>query len=172
MVAEDHADSRANAAAIYGVIRKPLVASNVSSDKKLPLVYVIDSILKNVKGSYIPVIEEDAKAWMPIVYQALPEDKRAKLRKVWNLWKDANIFEESKWQEMGSCFVGASTGGSSDAANSSPELEKAGIKWGVRADLVGFRARNSCMFSIQNEICPNAFFSFFRMTGLCYLCQT
>jgi len=152
MVAEDHADSRANAAAIYGVIRKPLVASNVSSDKKLPLVYVIDSILKNVKGSYIPVIEEDAKTWMPIVYQALPEDKRAKLRKVWNLWKDANIFEESKWQEMGSCFVGASTGGSSDAANSSPELEKAGIKWGNDGSLLLMPNLKEAMQSILDDL--------------------
>lgn len=178
MVAEDHADSRANAAAIYGVIRKPLMAPNVSSDKKLPLVYVIDSILKNVKGNYIPVIEEDAKTWMPIVYQALPEDKRAKLKKVWNLWKDANIFAESKWQEMGSCFSGASAaGGSSDAANSNPELEKAGITWGVRADPLGFilRARNSaCCLVSKLNLCPNSFFffCFFRRMGLCCSCQT
>mmetsp|Transcript_20589 Transcript_20589/g.50553 ORF Transcript_20589/g.50553 Transcript_20589/m.50553 type:complete len:548 (+) Transcript_20589:116-1759(+) len=152
MVAEDHADSRANAAAIYGVIRKPLVASNISSDKKLPLVYVIDSILKNVKGSYIPVIEEDAKTWMPVVYQALPEDKRAKLKKVWNLWKNANIFEESKWQEMGSCFSATSAGTSSDAATSNPDLEKAGITWGKDGSLLLMPNLKEAMQSILDDL--------------------
>lgn len=173
MVAEDHADSRANAAAIYGVIRKPLVASNISPDKKLPLVYVIDSILKNVKGFYIPAIEEDAKTWMPVVYQALPEDKRAKLKKVWNLWKGANIFKEANWQEMGSCFSAASAGSSSDATTSNPDLEKAGITWGVRAEPIGFRPTYSCMFSFQKGfVLIPVFFSFFRKMDLCCLCQT
>jgi pre-mRNA cleavage complex 2 protein Pcf11 len=48
MVAEDHADSLQSAAAIYNVIREPLISPSVHSDRKLPLVYVIDSILKNV----------------------------------------------------------------------------------------------------------------------------
>lgn len=130
MVAEDHADFKSNAAAIYGCIRKPLVSKQVSSDRKLPLVYVIDSILKNVKGAFIPVIEKDAKEWLPIVHQALPEDKRAKLKKVWNLWKDANVFQESSWREMGECF--SETGDSLLSTSGNAELEKAGIISGVR----------------------------------------
>ncbi|CAJ1954586.1 unnamed protein product [Cylindrotheca closterium] len=156
MVAEDHAESPANAAAIYGVIRTPLVAKNVSSDKKLPLVYVIDSILKNVKGSYIPVIEEDAKTWMPVVYDALPDDKRAKLKKVWNLWKGANIFKESKWQEMGSCFSAtsatAATRSSSDAVTSNPELENAGISWGKDGSLLLMPNLKEAMQSILDDL--------------------
>jgi len=152
MVAEDHADSRPNAAAIYGVIRKPLVSTCVSSDKKLPLVYVIDSILKNVKGSYIPVIEEDAKTWMPVVYEALPEDKRAKLKKVWNLWKNANIFKESKWKEMGSCFLATSGGTSSAATNSNLGLEKAGITWGKDGSLVLMPNLKNAMQNILDDL--------------------
>jgi hypothetical protein len=131
MVAEDHADSEMNAAAIYNVIRKPLVSSSVSSEYKLPLVYVIDSILKNVKEKFIPVIEKDAKTWMPIVHQALPEEKRIKLKKVWNLWKDAGVFEESKWREMGSCFS-ESVPSDSSGPVSNATLDNAGITWGVR----------------------------------------
>jgi pre-mRNA cleavage complex 2 protein Pcf11 len=138
MVAEDHADSRHNAAAIYNVIRKRLIEANV--DYKLPLVYVIDSILKNVKGNYIKVIEQDVKTWMPIVHQALSEDNGVKLKKVWNLWKDGCIFEESKWREMGSCFSAGAALVSQDSSTGGPgtnaTLEQAGITHGVRETLI------------------------------------
>ena len=104
MVAEDHATSKQSAAALYDCIRKPLISSSVSRDRKLPLVYVLDSILKNVKGQFIPLVEKDAKTWMPIVYKALPEDQGTKLKRVWNMWKEFHIFSEASWKEMGECF--------------------------------------------------------------------
>jgi pre-mRNA cleavage complex 2 protein Pcf11 len=104
MVAEDHADSKQSAAALYDCIRKPLVSPRVSRDRKLPLVYVLDSILKNVKGEFIPLVEQDAKTWMPVVYQVLPEDQRAKLKRVWNMWRDVNLFSLEHWKQMGECF--------------------------------------------------------------------
>jgi len=109
MVAEDHADSKQSAAALYDCIRKPLVSSNVSKERKLPLVYVLDSILKNVKGEFIPLVESDAKTWMPVVYQVLPEDQRKKLKRVWNMWRDAKLFSEANWKEMGECFSAPTT---------------------------------------------------------------
>eukprot|EP00980_Cylindrotheca_fusiformis_P018602 scaffold6162_cov154-Cylindrotheca_fusiformis.AAC.12 len=151
MVAEDHADSEMNAAAIYNVIRKPLVNPNISSEYKLPLVYVIDSILKNVKGKYIPVIEKDAKSWLPIVYQALPEDKRMKLRKVWNLWRESGVFEESKWKEMGSCFSEAAPMDTSDPV-SNATLEKAGIVWGKDGELILMPQLRGAMQSILDDL--------------------
>ena len=104
MVAEDHADSKQSAAALYDCIRKPLVSPQVSKDRKLPLVYVVDSILKNVKGEFIPLVEQDAKNWLPVVYQVLPEDQRQKLKRVWNMWRDANLFSQEHWKQMGECF--------------------------------------------------------------------
>lgn len=134
MVAEDHAESKKNAKAIYNVIRESLISKMVSTDRKLPLVYLIDSILKNVKGKYIPVIEADATNWLPVVYHALPEDGRAKLKKVYNLWKDAGVFSEASWKKMGTCFT--ATTSASSAGDNNPEstllLEKAGITYGVR----------------------------------------
>lgn len=131
MVAEDHADSSQSAAAIYNVIRQPLVSSSIHSDRKLPLVYVLDSILKNVKGEFIPTIENDAKNWMPIVYKSLPDDKRAKLKKVWNLWKEANVFSSTeKWEEMGRCFSETESNGG-DAIDHRA-MEAAGVSFGVR----------------------------------------
>jgi pre-mRNA cleavage complex 2 protein Pcf11 len=105
MVAEDHADSRQSSALLYDCIRKPLVSHSVSRDRKLPLVYVLDSILKNVKGNFIPIMEEDVKTWMPIVHAALPDDQRKKLKRVWNMWHEFHIFREDAWKEMGQCFA-------------------------------------------------------------------
>jgi pre-mRNA cleavage complex 2 protein Pcf11 len=138
MVAEDHAESSHNAGEIYKVIRQRLVSKSVSRDQKLPLVYVVDSILKNVKGKFVPIIEKDAKEWMTIVYQVLPEDKRAKLKKVWNLWKDSGVFQESSWKEMGSCFSSSSSGDASQSSGPvvNSKLDKAGISWGVRVKIV------------------------------------
>lgn len=65
----------------------------------------IDSILKNAKGQYIPIIEEDAKFWMPILYDKLaPGRPRDTLERVWKIWRDVGIFSESSWKQMGSCF--------------------------------------------------------------------
>ena len=148
MVAEDHAGSRANAKAIYECIRQPLVSPKISSDRKLPLVYVIDSILKNVKGKFIPIIEEDARMWIPVVYDALTETSRAKLKKVWNLWKDSGVFKESSWKEMGSCFSleGSSSGAgggpsTTDGSGLSAKLQSSGITVSVRVVIVTSRPR-------------------------------
>jgi hypothetical protein len=146
MVAEDHADSRHNAGAIYKCIRDPLISKKVPSDRKLPLVYVVDSILKNVKGKFVPIIEKDVKNWMPVVYQSLAEDKRAKLKKTWNLWKDSIGFSESSWKEMGACFdpkQSSSSPSSGDTPSSAvsnsalnAKLDKAGIARAVRYMLI------------------------------------
>ena len=130
MVAEDHADSSRNAEAIYNIIRDSLVSTNVHYDRKLPLVYLIDSILKNVKGYFIKIIENDAANWFPVVYRALPQEKRAKLEKVWNLWNtgpSAGLFAKDKWEEMGRCFS------EKQDAEINSELSKAGLSFGVRS---------------------------------------
>ena len=131
MVAEDHADSTKNATAIYNVIKESLISKQVSSDRKLPLVYVIDSILKNVKGKYVSVIEVDARNWLSIVYQSLPEDKRVKFKKVYNLWREAGVFSETSWKIMGESFsiLTPTNGGGPEL---DPKLEAAGINYGVR----------------------------------------
>lgn len=136
MVAEDHADSRKNAAAIYNIIKEPLLSSTVSADRKLPLVYVVDSILKNVRGKYIPVIELDAETWLSAVNQSLSEDKRVKLKKVYNLWRDAGVFSEASWKKMGAAFAAVSPDGGGMEVN--PKLESAGVNFGVRCILKAF----------------------------------
>lgn len=141
MVAEDHAESSRNAAAIYNVIRESLISTDVHCDRKLPLVYVVDSILKNVKGKFIPIVENDAAEWVPVVYRELPEDKRVKLEKVWNLWNkgsSAGVFAKDKWEEMGKCFSDKSasssmTNGKNDTdMKMETNLSNAGLSFGVR----------------------------------------
>ena len=139
MIAEDYSESKSNASKIYQAIRQPLVAREVPGDEKLPLVYVLDSILKLVKGAYTPIIEADAKEWMPIVYQSLNVEKRAKLKKVWNLWKDAGVFSsDESWEEIGTCFTTDPSGGVGGEPVSNAALEQAGIIWGVSEAGGGF----------------------------------
>ena len=102
MVAEDYSDSKPAATAIYQIIRDRLLKS--PRDKLLPLVYAIDSIIKNARGHYTSVVEEDARNWMPSVYRQLPELQKAKLKKVWETWRDARIFSAEHIQALGQCF--------------------------------------------------------------------
>jgi pre-mRNA cleavage complex 2 protein Pcf11 len=152
MVADDHAESKKNAAAIYKVIRELLISPKVPGDRKLPLVYVVDSILKNVKGMYIPVIEDDASTWLPVVYQSLSEEKRAKLKKVYNLWKNAGVFSEASWKQMGASFT-AATADTSSGQDTNPKLETAGIIYGVRHAILDFQLSNVQL----NRLVSNSF---------------
>jgi pre-mRNA cleavage complex 2 protein Pcf11 len=102
MVAEDHADTKASAKAIYDIIRKRIMST--SRDNLLPLVYVLDSILKNVKGKFIDVVEFDVANWMPVVYRQLQKPQRAKLQKMWRSWNAFKIFSADSWKAMGECF--------------------------------------------------------------------
>ncbi len=136
MIAEDHAESSQNAGAIYGVIRESLISTHVHCDRKLPLVYLVDSILKNVKGEFTPIVENDAANWLPVVFRSLPEEKRAKLEKVWNLWNKGgtSVFAKDKWEEMGRCFSEGSSSGNSGGIDMAidSELSKTGLSLGVR----------------------------------------
>lgn len=108
MIAQDYSVSfPKSAACLYKCIRDLLLSSDVRPDCKLPLVYVIDSILKNVKGLYIEIMREDIKLWMGPVFQMLGENELAKtkLRKVWNTWNEFKIFPEDDWKVMGKSFT-------------------------------------------------------------------
>jgi pre-mRNA cleavage complex 2 protein Pcf11 len=105
-IAEDYAESKVGADAVYQCLRKPLVDDGVSVDRKIPLLMAIDSILKNCKGYYTSMIEEDAKHWVPLLYDRLPSGKpRDTLERVWKIWRDVGIFPESSWKQIGSCFL-------------------------------------------------------------------
>jgi len=145
MVAEDYADSSRNAAAIYGIIREPLISTDVHSDRKLPLVYLVDSILYNVKGQFIPLVEKDAVNWLPMVYHVLPQDNRAKLEKIWNLWNSRKIFAQDRLEDMGSCF-------SSSGAAANSNLEKAGLSIGKDGRLSLVPAFRDAMQKILDEM--------------------
>ena len=114
MAAEDFVSSPTSAKTIYDCIRSRLVdqtSPGISSpDRKLPLVYVLDSLLKNVRGVYVRIIQDDAQNWMATVYEifdkANKEDEKARLKKVWNTWKNQGaITDEEKWRQIGQCFL-------------------------------------------------------------------
>ena len=113
MVAEDHADTKASAKAIYNIIRERIM--HCHKDNLLPLVYVLDSILKNVKGKFIEVIKVDVINWMSVVYRQLPKEQQAKLQKMWRTWNEFKIFDATSWKAMGECFDDQKTGASTVA---------------------------------------------------------
>ena len=110
MIAEDYSVSFPKSAeAVYGAIRDLLLSNAVAPACKVPLVYVIDSILKNVKGLYIDIMRKDIAQWMESVYKILTssgnENARIKLRKVWNTWNEFRIFAPEDLKAIGKCFI-------------------------------------------------------------------
>jgi CID domain len=133
MVAEDHADSRGSARQIYNVIRNRLVTTSNNSNL-LPLVYVLDSILKNVKGRYIQVIEDDAETWLGGVYRKLPDLQKQKLKKVYQTWVDARLFSEERLKAMGLCLEGG--GGGVGGASVANQSSSSALSGGLRTNIV------------------------------------
>ena len=115
MAAEDFASSPNSASTIHDCICSRLIdrtSPGISSpNRKIPLVYVLDSLLKNVKGVYINIIQDNAATWMSTVYnmfdEANMECEKASLRKVWNTWKEFGVIDDNKWRQIGQCFIKA-----------------------------------------------------------------
>lgn len=112
MVAEDYAGRNSSSDKIYRVIRRRLLGCG-SASYVLPVIYVLDSILKNAKGAFVQLVEDDAKNWIEIVHGRLDGNQKQKLQKVWKMWNDCNIFDVEKWKAMGSCFTDPTVGLSS-----------------------------------------------------------
>jgi len=130
MIAEDYSVAfPKSSSTIYHAIRDLLLSRDVRADCKLPLVYVIDSILKNVRGDYIQIMQDDIHDWMGTVSQMLENDDTAqnKLRKVWNTWKEFDIFPENSWKKMGRCFLDADTELNTAKMVADAKLRAAGI---------------------------------------------
>jgi len=109
MVAEDHGASPKAASSLYNCIRSLLMSPILQPERILPLVYVIDSILKNVKQQFIPLIETDAQEWIPVVYASLHKHAttkahNAKLKKVIHIWKEFQVFKTEAVQNMILCY--------------------------------------------------------------------
>jgi pre-mRNA cleavage complex 2 protein Pcf11 len=131
MIAEDYSISFPHSCTkIYHAIRDLLLSREVKPDCKLPLVYVIDSILKNVKGLYVDIMKKDIQTWMQYVYDILYGDEasRTRLRKVWDTWNRFQIFNEDEWKEMGQCFLKEDVNTQSAREAIDSQLSAAGIE--------------------------------------------
>lgn len=138
MIAEDYSISFPHSCTkIYHAIRDLLLSRDVKPDCKLPLVYVIDSILKNVKGLYIDIMKKDIHSWMQHVYDILygDESSRTRLRKVWDTWNRFQIFNEEEWKEMGQCFLKEDVKMQSAREATDTQLSSAGIERGSDGSL-------------------------------------
>lgn len=147
MVAEDYSDSMSGATSIYQVIRDRLLKA--PREKLLPLVYAVDSIIKNAKGHYIAIVEKDAENWIPIVYAKLQEVQQAKFQKMWKTWNDARIFSPESLKAMGRCFDDKTSGNSL----SSSTAQVAGINRTVRQLILEY----SCIQHSIERLIPVVF---------------
>ena len=102
MVSEDYSESKNASQTLYKIVRDRIMKS--TRERLLPLVYLIDSILKNAKGHFVKLVEDDAENWMPLVFQKLQENQKLKLQKVWKTWGDSQLFDSHKLKVMGRCF--------------------------------------------------------------------
>ncbi|GFH52277.1 pre-mRNA cleavage complex 2 protein Pcf11 [Chaetoceros tenuissimus] len=139
MIAEDYCVSfPKSCSSIYQAIKDFLISPDIRPDCKLPLVYVIDSILKNVKGLYIEIMQQDIGQWMSVVYQSLQGNElaRTKLRKVWNTWNECKIFSEGDWKTMGKCFIDEDEKAEAAKKITDAKTKAAGIERGADGSLL------------------------------------
>jgi pre-mRNA cleavage complex 2 protein Pcf11 len=128
MVAEDYSETKKGAKAIYNLIRERLLSSTVSREKLLPLVYLVDSIIKNAKGHFVKVIQADAIHWMPTVYKKLDAAQSSKMQRVWKTWKDGRILSEASLNAIEQqCFGSSSSSSSPMGGSTSSGASVAGI---------------------------------------------
>ena len=108
MIAEDYAQQPSDARKIYQIVKDRLLDPNRTPDQRLPVLYVLDSILKNCKGCYIDLVEREAVEWMPLIYTQLQSSPlhQQKLQKVWRTWNEFHLFTSvENWKAMGRCFT-------------------------------------------------------------------
>ena len=78
MIAEDYSISfPISSNKIYNAIKEFLLSNSIMLECKLPLVYVMDSILKNAKGLYVEIMRKDHQ-WMKEVYIMLSANEENK----------------------------------------------------------------------------------------------
>eukprot|EP00816_Leptocylindrus_hargravesii_P002500 CAMPEP_0196805444 /NCGR_PEP_ID=MMETSP1362-20130617/5207_1 /TAXON_ID=163516 /ORGANISM="Leptocylindrus danicus, Strain CCMP1856" /LENGTH=551 /DNA_ID=CAMNT_0042178359 /DNA_START=79 /DNA_END=1731 /DNA_ORIENTATION=+ len=109
MIADDYQTIPTISKQLYGCMRAILVDQHreENPDIKLPLVYLLDSILKNVGGIFIDLAAKDAGIWMRKVFETVKDVDKSRLRRVHGTWRDAALFSEDKLKQMARCFVEA-----------------------------------------------------------------
>lgn len=126
MIAEDYSTAfPESCAAIYQLIHQRLCSKTLRPECKLSLVYLVDSILKNVRGFFTKIMAPKISEWMKPLFDELKEDANGKLRRVWDTWKTNNfsIFSEEEWAKMGKCFIAQDA----KAKHKDTKAKKAGI---------------------------------------------
>ncbi len=102
MIAEDSSEY---AESIYACIRTRLLHPSTRSGEKLPLIYLLDSILNNVRGSaYTSVISGDIHLVFHSVLTSVNDETKGKMRKVLGFWGERGIFDDRVVKKMEGYF--------------------------------------------------------------------
>lgn len=92
MLAEDYADDREGAEEFYKIVRSRILSADTANACKLPLVYLVDSILNNAKGEFMAVVEDTISRVFLSVYIKIAEAHKKKLKRLLGIWKDNERF--------------------------------------------------------------------------------
>ena len=87
MLAEDYADDSVGANEFYAIIQARMVSDETSALFKLPLVYLVDSMLNNARGEFITVVGETITTVFLSVYSKIDDQSKKKLARLLTIWK-------------------------------------------------------------------------------------
>ncbi|GMI42170.1 hypothetical protein TrCOL_g12921 [Triparma columacea] len=96
MLAEDYADDSVGANEFYAIIQARMVSDETSALFKLPLVYLVDSMLNNAKGEFITVVGETITTVFLSVYSKIDDQSKKKLARLLTIWKKNSMFPLNK----------------------------------------------------------------------------
>mmetsp|Transcript_19083 Transcript_19083/g.39750 ORF Transcript_19083/g.39750 Transcript_19083/m.39750 type:complete len:458 (+) Transcript_19083:4-1377(+) len=108
MLAEDYADDSVGANDFFAIIRGRMLSVNTSNLFKLPLVYLVDSILNNAKGEFISIIEETITSIFLSVYTKIDDLSKKKFARLLTFWKKNKMFSADKINAMEGICAGDS----------------------------------------------------------------
>eukprot|EP01084_Bolivina_argentea_P041998 77525_1 len=80
------------ASSISGLIEGMIADSRVNWERKLPLCYLVDSVLKNIGEPYVALFGSGVITWFPKAYDAVGVTEKRSLIRVLGTWEKQSMF--------------------------------------------------------------------------------
>lgn len=73
---------------------------HIKPERKLPLCYLIDSMLKNIGGVYIALFGENVVRWFPRAYEMVDAKAQFSMARVLGTWEQTRLFPEESLRQL------------------------------------------------------------------------
>eukprot|EP00752_Nemacystus_decipiens_P001905 g1835.t1 len=114
--AERHREDKAQG--ITTVLQNMLVDPNHPAKHKLPICYLVDSIVKNISDPYADLFEVGLTHWFCTAYDAVDDKSKRHLARVLATWEVQSIFSADKRKEIQRHILNTQTTASSSPSSS------------------------------------------------------